>query len=50
MADFIIGGIVLAVVVLIILYLIKSKKNGKSSCGGNCMSCPMGGSCRESKK
>ena len=33
------------VVVLISLYLIRCKKQGKSTCGGNCGNCPMGGSC-----
>lgn len=47
MATFIIGSILLVVVVLVIIYLIQSKKKGKSTCGGNCMSCPMSGKCGE---
>ncbi len=34
-----------AIVALIIIKLIKDKKKGKSTCGGNCGHCPMGGSC-----
>ena len=36
----------LAIVVLIIRGLVRQKKQGKSSCGGNCGHCPMGGACR----
>lgn len=32
-------------VVLIVRSLIKDRKQGKSSCGGNCGHCPMGGVC-----
>lgn len=43
--------IVLAIlVVLIIRSLVKDRKQGKSSCGGNCGHCPMSGSCREGGK
>lgn len=34
-----------AVVLLILLQIRRNQKNGKSSCGGNCGHCPMGGSC-----
>ena len=30
--------------------LIKDKKKGRSSCGCNCGSCPMSGSCKSSQK
>ncbi len=36
-----------AVLVLIAVKLIKDKRNGKSSCGGNCAHCAMGGSCHK---
>ena len=40
--------IILAVVVfLVIRSIIRDKKQGKSSCGGSCGSCPMGGSCHK---
>lgn len=35
----------LAIVAAIIMVMRKDKKKGKSSCGGNCGHCPMGGSC-----
>ncbi len=41
--------ILLAVIAGIITVMVKDKKKGKSSCGGNCAHCPMGGSCRKSK-
>lgn len=34
-----------AIVALIVIKLVKDKKRGKSTCGGNCGHCPMGGSC-----
>ena len=44
MGTVIVGGIVLAVVGLIIRGMIKDKKNGKSiQCGGDCKHC--GGHC-----
>lgn len=48
-ADNIVTVITLLAVLLIIAgaitVLIKDRKKGKSSCGGNCAHCPMGGSC-----
>ena len=38
------------IVVLIVRSLVKDRKQGKSSCGGNCGHCPMGGSCHEGGK
>lgn len=40
--------ILLAVIAGIITVMVKDKKRGKSSCGGNCAHCPMGGSCHKS--
>ncbi|MBQ8118536.1 MAG: FeoB-associated Cys-rich membrane protein [Lachnospiraceae bacterium] len=37
-------GLVL-MVALIIRSMIRDKQKGKSSCGGNCGCCPMGGAC-----
>lgn len=34
-----------AVVVLIIRSMLRDKRKGKSSCGGNCGCCPMSGAC-----
>lgn len=36
-----------AVIAAVIVKLIKDKKKGKSSCGGNCGCCPMGGACHK---
>lgn len=38
-----VGLVLLAVVVLIVRIMMRDKKQGKSSCGGNCASC--GGCC-----
>lgn len=45
MADIIIGGIVLIIVALVVAYLAKNKKAGKSSCGCDCGSCGAGDIC-----
>ncbi len=38
--------VVLAVIVIgIVMSMLKSRKNGKCSCGNDCGCCPMGGSC-----
>ena len=34
-------------VAAIVIGMLKDKKKGKSSCGGNCGCCPMGGSCHK---
>ena len=36
-----------AMVAAIVVKLVKDKKKGKSTCGGNCGCCPMGGSCHK---
>ena len=46
-ATIAVAAVLLTVVALIIIQLVKDKKKGKSSCGGNCGSCPMGGSCHK---
>lgn len=38
-----VGLVLLAVVILIVRVMMRDKKQGKSSCGGNCASC--GGCC-----
>ena len=35
----------LAVVILIVVYLLRQKKAGKSSCGAGCPQCAMHGQC-----
>ncbi len=39
--------ILAGIVTLIIAKLIKDRKNGKSSCGGNCSHCPGCGRCQK---
>ena len=46
----IIFAVLVAVIALIIVKMVKDKKKGKSACGCNCDSCPMGGSCHQAKK
>ena len=40
-----IGGALLAVVLLIVRYLLRQRKAGKSSCGAGCARCAMHGQC-----
>ena len=35
-----------ALVVCVVRSLVRDRRQGKSSCGGNCGHCPMGGACR----
>ena len=39
LATILISLVLLAIVALIVRYLIRQKKQGKSSCGGNCSCC-----------
>ena len=44
-------SLILAVIVtLIVVYLLRQKKAGKSSCGANCAHCAMHGQCHEHQK
>ena len=44
-------SLVLPVIVsLIVVYLLRQKKAGKSSCGANCAHCAMHGQCHEHQK
>lgn len=45
LATILIGAALLAVVAVILVYLRKNKKKGKSSCGCECQGCPMSGAC-----
>ena len=40
-----VGLVLLAVVILIVRIMMRDKKQGKSSCGGNCAGCAACGSC-----
>ena len=46
MGTALVGFVMAAIVAAIIFSLVKNKKSGKSSCGGDCARC--GGSCRSS--
>ncbi len=37
--------VVFAIIIFDIIYLIRTKKKGKSLCGGNCSGCAMCGEC-----
>ncbi len=58
MLDFIVdnlGTILITVVLVTILAaiavkLVRDKRKGKSSCGGNCAHCALGGSCHSDKR
>ena len=39
--------VLIGVITLIFVRLRKDKKQGKTSCGGNCGCCPMGGACHK---
>ena len=48
--DYIILGVVALAVTLIIVNLVKRKKEGKSGCGCGCASCPSANSCMSAQK
>lgn len=39
LGSFAVGAVVLAVIVLIVMKLVRDKKAGRYTCGGNCGSC-----------
>ena len=45
--SFAVGAVVLAVIVLIVMKLVRDKKAGRYTCGGNCGSCGGCGGCHE---
>lgn len=49
LGTILVSGALLAVVAGIIRVMIRDKKQGKSSCGGNCAHCAMGGACHGHK-
>lgn len=47
LATVLISLVLLLLIAGIIVVLVKDKKKGRSSCGGNCGHCPMSGSCHK---
>jgi hypothetical protein len=43
----IVSLLLITMITAIITHLLRNKKQGKSSCGCNCGSCPMSGSCHK---
>ncbi len=46
-ATILIGLVLALIVAAIIVYLVRNKRKGKSSCGCGCQGCPMSGSCHK---
>lgn len=49
-ATIIVCAVLITIVALIIVRLIRNKKQGKTSCGCGCANCPSAGICHQSKK
>ena len=49
LSTILVGAAVAALVVLVIVRMVKSRRSGKSSCGCGCAGCPMGGKCHPKK-
>ena len=45
LGTILISAVLLVIVIAIVRYLIRQKKQGKSSCGCNCAHCAMHGQC-----
>ena len=50
LGTILISLVLLVIVSLIVVYLLRQKKAGKSSCGANCAHCAMHGQCHERQK
>ena len=49
LGTILISLVLLVIVSLIVVYLLRQKKAGKSSCGANCAHCAMHGQCHSQK-
>ena len=49
LGTLIISIILLAIITSIVIHLIRQKKQGKHSCGGNCSACSMNCGCHREK-
>lgn len=47
LGTLLISAVLIAIVTSIIIYLIRQKKRGKSSCGCNCAHCALHGQCHK---
>ncbi len=47
LATIIISLVLIVILAGVIIVMVKDKRKGKSSCGGNCGCCPMGRSCHK---
>ena len=50
LGTILISLVLLVIVSLIVVYLLRQKKAGKSSCGATCAHCAMHGPCHEHQK
>ena len=50
LGTILISLVLLVIVSLIVVYLLRQKKAGKSSCGASCAHCAMHGQCHEHQK
>ena len=50
LANILIIGAVLGIVTLVIVSMVRDKRDGKSSCGCNCSHCAMAGKCHPNAK
>ena len=50
LGTILISLVLLVIVSLIVVYLLRQNKAGKSSCGANCAHCAMHGQCHEHQK
>ena len=50
LGTILISLVLLVIVSLMVVYLLRQKKAGKSSCGANCAHCAMHGQCHEHQK
>ncbi len=50
LATIVISAVLAGVVALILVRMVRNRKNGNSSCGCGCGGCPMDGSCHHGKE
>ena len=50
LSTIIVSAVLLAIIVAISTYLIRQRKKGRRSCGGNCAHCAMHGQCHSKQQ